>query len=209
MQYVYTNKDGFKTTSSYDQTLEWQKQQDKIIQQITGKVRVTSLIEPLANFASIKILFNRYPKLVKYLISCDCLDASNENRWCNECNKCARISIIMKAHGLNTKKVGFKSNMLNKEHKKHYSLFTESREDDYENNKEAKEQQLLAFYWAYKKGFKGYLIDYFKKKFLEEAKGKEDYLINKFMTAQKPIGMPKKLVKPVMSLYKEELGYRR
>lgn len=208
MQYTYINKDGIRTTSSYDQTIEWQKEQDKIVQQITGKVRVTSLIEPLANFASLKILFNRYPKLAKYMISCDCLDASSKRRWCDECNKCARIGIIMKAQGFEPKTVGLKT-MLKKEHKKYYTLFTSSREDDYENNKEAREQQLLAFYWAYKNKVKGSLIDYFKKKFLAEAKQKEDYLIKKFMTPKKPLGLPKEIVKPVLSIYKEELVYRR
>ena len=53
--------------------------------------------------------------------------------------------------------------------------------ESYEKSKEAYDQQLLAFYLAYRNKAKGYLIDLFKKKYLKQAKQREDELINKFL----------------------------
>jgi hypothetical protein len=67
--------------------------------------------------------------------------------------------------------------------KRPYALaFVDMFISSYEKAPEAKEQQLLAFYMAYRNGVKGYLIDKFKKKFLKEAKSREDELYRRFVT---------------------------
>jgi len=202
----FLNKDGFLTYPSFDHTSRWTKQLDFMIKMMTsGKVRVMSVIEPLTNIALIRILHKRYKEFGKYEISCDCLDASSEKRWCHNCSKCARLSIMMKANNIDTRVVGFKSNLLDKKHKKLYCLFDGKEVDCYEKSKEARDEQLLAFYMAYKNKQSGYLIDLFKKTFLKEAESREDSLFKKFFSLNKPFTMPSKIEKGVLSIFKEEL----
>lgn len=206
MEFRFYNKDGFLTYPSFDQTKIWMKEQDKLIKMMTGgKTGIVSVVEPLTNIAIIRILHKRYEKFGKYEISCDSLDATREKRWCHKCSKCARLSIFMKANGIDIKTAGFKSNLLDKKHEKLYCLFNGKATDCYEKSKEARDQQLLAFYMAWKNGENGYLIDLFKKKFLEEAKSREDELIKKFFSLYESITIPKNLKKEIFSIYKEEL----
>jgi len=165
LNFSFCNKDGFLTYPSFDQTRQWMKQQNIMMEILTsGKVGVTSVIEPLTIIAITRILHKRYKEFGKYQVSCDSLDASTEERWCHECSMCAKISILMKANGINTKLVGLRSNFLDKKHKELYCLFDGKETDCYEKSKEAKEEQLLAFYLAYKNGQRGYLMDLFKKR---------------------------------------------
>ena len=207
MNFTFKNKDGFSTYPSFDQTRRWMTQQDVMVKLMTsGRTGVMSVIEPLTNIAIVKLLHGRYKELGKYEISCDCIDASDKKRWCHVCSKCARLSIFMKANDFDTRSVGFRSNMLDKKHKKLYCLFDGKDVDCYEKSKEAKDEQLLAFYMAYKRGEKGYLIDLFKKQFLKEAKANEDRLRDKFFSIHKSVTMPRRINKAVESIYREELS---
>ncbi len=208
MNFRFLNKDGILTYPSYDQTSWWITQQDLMIKMMTNDcVKVFSLIEPLTNIAIMKILHKRYKKLGKYEFSCDCVQGSGHERWCCQCNKCARLYIFMKAFGFNPKNVGYTRNLLRKKYKKYYILFDGEEIDIYEKSPEAKEQQLLAFYLAYKNGAKGELIDLFKKRFLEEAKAKEDTLIKKYLNIYKTHNIPRNLRQDLYSIYREELNY--
>ena len=95
---------------------------------------------------------------------------------------------------------------MEKSDKKYYSLFKGKEVDCYEKSKQARDEQLLAFYLAYKQGVKGYLMNEFKKEFYEEAISKEDELYKEFLTAHES-NLPKKINKQVMSIYKEELNF--
>ena len=207
MNFRFLNKDGILTYPSYDQTSKWLTEQNLMIKMMTNDcVKVFSLIEPLTNIAIMKILHKRYKKLGKYEFSCDCVQDSGHERWCCQCNKCARLYIFMKAFGINPKSVGYTRNLLRKKYKKYYTLFDGEEIDIYEKSPEAKEQQMLAFYLAYKNGEKGYLIDLFKKKFLKEAQEKEDMLTKKFLNVYKSPNIPRNLRKDVYSIYREELN---
>ncbi|MEM5793389.1 MAG: hypothetical protein QXY45_03495 [Candidatus Aenigmatarchaeota archaeon] len=106
MNFGFYNKDGFLTYPSFDQTRLWMKQQDIMIRLMTsGKSQIMSVIEPLTNIFIIRILHKRYNNIGKYQISCDLLSKFNRNRWCHNCSKCARISILMKANNIDTKSV--------------------------------------------------------------------------------------------------------
>jgi len=206
MNFNFYNKDGFLTYPSFDQTKKWMKQQDIMMNSMTsGKVKVMSVIEPLTNIAITRILGKRYEEFSKYQVSCDSLDASDEKRWCHECSKCARTSIFMKANGLDTKSIGLKNNLLDKKHKELYCLFNGKETDCYEKSKESRDEQLLAFYMAHRNKERGYLIDLFKKRFLEEAKSKEDYLFKKFFSLHKSVTMPKKIKNRVFGIFREEM----
>ncbi|MBN1157038.1 hypothetical protein JXA85_05445, partial [Candidatus Woesearchaeota archaeon] len=205
MNFSYVNKDGVKTYPSYDQTTIWMKKQDSMINKMIGG-KVISLIEPLTNPAIVKILNSRYPDFAKYEVSCDCLDASDEKRWCHNCSKCARLSLLMLAFGFDIGNVGLKRKLLDKKHKKLYTLFDGNEVDCYEKSIESKEEQLLAFYMAYRNKTKGYLIDLFKERFLDTAKEKEDYLYKKFFKIYKSKTMTEKIEKKFISIYREELS---
>ena len=203
MNFSFRSIQNTLTWPAYDQTSEWQQEQDKMIKKLTAnKTGVTSVIRPLTNIAIVKILYSRYPNLAKYEVSCDCLDVSKEKRWCHTCNKCARLFLFMKAFGINTKKIGLR-NMFKKKHKKLYCLFNGKEVDRYEKSQEAREQQLLAFLLAYRQKARGYLIELFKKKFFKEALAKEQELRKKYFKLW-PAQMPREL-KEVLSIYREEL----
>ena len=90
---------------------------------------------------------------------------------------------------------------------KNYVLFsTKGAEDKYDKAPESRDQQLLAFYMAYKNGAKGYAIEKFKKKFLKEATAREDELYKKFFKVHPALTLTPKLRKEVTSIYKEELN---
>ncbi len=205
MNFSFKNKEGYKAYPSYDQTEEWMIKQNEMISKMTGKQgKVISVIEPLTNIAITKILHSRYPEYWKYQVCCDCLDASHEKRWCHECNKCARLSLFMKSFGIDPKKLGLRD-LLDKKHKELYCLFGGKEADAYEKSKEARDQQLLAFYMASKEGQKGYLIDKFKEKFIDEAREREKELRKRFFKIYKSKIIPSNIQKELNSIYKEEL----
>nr|MCK4929495.1 hypothetical protein [Nanoarchaeota archaeon] len=206
MDFSFINKENIVTWPAPDQNSRVTKEQHKMIQKMTdNKAGVYSIIRPLTNIAITKILHHRYPEFAKYQVSCDCLDACDEERWCHNCNKCARLSLFTHGIGKHPRVVGFKKNLLDKKHEKHYALFNGREVDHYELNREARDQQLLAFLMTYKVGVKGYLIDKFKKEYLIEAKQRENELRKKFFKVY-PARIPSEIKKKVVSVYKEELS---
>jgi len=207
MSFSFWNKEGYRAFPSYDQSLEGTRQLNAIIKISTqNKVNVISLIEPLTNLAVTKILHYRYPDVSKIEISCDALNTlENRQRWCLNCSKCARLYIFMKAWGINTKELGFTRELLGKESEKLYSLFSGKLTDNYEKSKQARDEQLLAFYLAYKNDTKGYLIDEFKKKFLAEAERREKSLQKKFLKLHSMETIPENLKSRVGKIYRQAL----
>ena len=198
------NKEGFVIYPSFDQTSEWQAEQNNMTKKATNSTaEVTSILRPLTDLGVMHILFSRYKELAKYIVSCYGLDASNKKRWCAECSGCATYSLFMLAVGADTNVVGL-SPMLEKKHEKFYRLFKGKETEFYDNSKNARDKQLLAFYMAMKKGAKGYLIEKFKKTFLKEAQEREDELMKFFFSLHKA-DIPKEIKSPVLSIYKEEL----
>lgn len=204
MNFSFRTKQDYIGYPSYDQTTMARHQQEKMLKHLNKQYRVMSLVEPLTDIAEIKILFSRYPELAKYQYSCNCLYGTNEKRWCHSCNKCARLNIFMLAHGVHIKSVGLKS-MLSRRFMNYYTLFgINPKIDRYEKSTEARDQQLLAFYMAYKNGVKGQLIDLFKKMFLSEAVTREDELRKKFFKIYKT-DLPNNLHTKLNTIFKEEL----
>ncbi len=204
MNFSFRTKQDYVGYASYDQTTTARHQQEKMLKQLNKNYQVLSLVEPLTDLAEIKILFSRYPELAKYQFSCNCLYDTSQKRWCHACNKCARLSIFMLAHDVQLKTVGLKS-MLSRRFKDYYTLFgANPKIDRYEKSIEAREQQMLAFYMAYKNGVKGQLIDVFKRKYLSEAVTREDELRKKFFKIYKT-DLPNNLQIKLYSILREEL----
>ena len=208
MDYKFENKDGIETTSSYDQTKEIMKEQNFMVNTMTGKkMHVVSLVKPLTTLAVQKILMNRYPDFSKYMISCCGLDATpKEPRWCYDCSTCFNVYLYALAFGKNPKNYGFKTNMMSKNMIELSSVFNGNMLDNHDRSLYARDEQLLAFYLAYKNGAKGYLIDLFKKQHLKEAKKREDQLIKDHLNIQDKSSVPKELQRQLFSIFNEELN---
>jgi hypothetical protein len=206
----FISDSGFKCYPVYDQSVEWMAEINKMMNIfLKNKFYVSSIVEPLHDLAIVRILYRRYPELAKYQYSCfpDETMINNFKRWCCHCSKCARLYIIFKALNINTKKVGFKNGMLTQNHKSYYSIFGVNVNDcDYDVSGVGRDEQLLAFYLAHKNKVKGELIDEFKKRFLDEAKEREDELYKKFFSVHKSLTLPKKIKRKVISIFKEELN---
>jgi len=206
----FISDSGFRCYPVYDQSVEWMCEINKMLNiLLKNKFYVSSIVEPLHDLAIVKILYKRYPEFAKYQYSCfpDETTINNFKRWCCFCSKCARLYIIFKALNINTKKVGFRNGMLSKNHKSYYSIFGVNVDDSaYDVSGVGRDEQLLAFYLAHKNKIKGELMDEFKKRFLPEAKEREDELIKKFFYVHKSMTLPKKLKRKIMPIFKEELS---
>ena len=206
LSYPFKNHDGFKGYASYDQTAEWVKQQAAFMSILTSnKVKVFSPIEPLHNLATMKILNSRYPQYAKYQVTCLLEDSKLGELWCSNCSECAKLYAIMKALNVDAKERGFRNDMLKKEYRKYFTLFNGEAVMPYDKPEESRDEQLLTFYLAYKNKAKGELIEEFKKKYLEEAKQREDELHKKFMTQSQTENIPIELRKEILSIIREEL----
>ncbi|MCX6709798.1 MAG: hypothetical protein NTV63_02470 [Candidatus Woesearchaeota archaeon] len=213
----YFTNEGFESNPVFDQSSNWMMRIKSILSIVTrNQCTAMSVVEPLHEIAITKILHNRYKNLAKYQTSCF---ADNDNgmnsRWCCSCSKCARMNIFMLACGIDPKSADLRSNMLGRESMPLYPIFNkfnkEKNSDDgrikpYDMSGLGKDEQLLAFYMAYKNGAKGFLIEQFRKKFLNEAKSREDELMKKFFSVHNSITMPYKIRKSVEGIYKEELA---
>jgi hypothetical protein len=203
----FVNKEGFKVYPSYEQSSEWMNMQNKALNLFTnGQVKVNSFIEPLYNIAGVKVLFNRYPKIAKYQMSCGLSNTSSKTeRWCYNCPMCAKAFLYLKACNVDSKIVNFSFDLFGKEHEKLYPLFNNNSLRIYEKPPAVRDEQLFAFYLSYKNGCKGYLIDKFKEMFLSEAKEREDELYNKFFKVHDAVSISGKIKGEINSIYREEL----
>ncbi len=204
----FVNEEGFKVYPSYEQSSEWMNEQNRALSEFTdNKIQISSFIESLYNIAEVKVLFNRYPEIAKYQMSCSHSEIENkESRWCYTCPMCAKAFLYLKANGINPRMVDFKKDMFGKECESFYPLFNKKPKRVYEKPKAVRDEQLLAFYLAFRNGDKGYLIDEFRKKFLEEAKEREDELFNKFFKVYDAVSISDKIKERINSIYKEELN---
>lgn len=203
----YYNKEGFKCHPVYDQTSDWMRQSNTMLQNLTnGGVQAISLVQPLHEMAVTKILYQRYPHLAKYQMSCHCNnEGARQSRWCGACSKCARCFIFMKALGFDPSLVGLKE-MLSLKDKKHYSIFNQGKEMcAYDSVGVGKDEQLFAFHLASKRGVQGELIELFSKEFGEETEKREEELRNEFFKVQRPANIPSNLWKKLKPIYEEEL----
>ena len=207
VDHYYYSKEGFKCIPAYDQSSEWTSHMNAILHPLTnGTVKATSLVFPIQEIAVCKVLYQRYPELAKYQMSCHAngLPAEN-NRWCNNCSKCARLFVFMKALGFDPTTVRL-GDMFSAEHKKYFSLFNQSRDMlGYDSKGLGRDEQLFAFYLAAKRGATGELIEKFKSEFWEEAVSREEEFRMEFFKIRKPVNIPPAIWKKIKPIFEEEL----
>ncbi|MCM8808012.1 MAG: hypothetical protein NC926_08770 [Candidatus Omnitrophica bacterium] len=205
----FFNNDGYKSYPVFDQSIKWMVIANDMLKIVTsGKVSVFSIVEPLNEIAIMKILHKRYPDIAKYQFSCFPDNANYNGRWCHSCTKCARIYLFFKALGIDPKIVGFEKDLFRKEFLSNFSLFNGKTDNSlvYDYSGLGRDEQLFAFYLAYKNGYKGKAIDIFKKTYLKEAKEREDELFKEFFGVFKPVTIPKEIRQDVINIFKEELN---
>jgi hypothetical protein len=205
----YYNKEGMKCFPVYDQSTEWMLSMNRMMKKIDRRLNVMSLVEPLHEIAITKILHGRYGKHAKYQTSCFAdKKKGQDSRWCHYCSKCGRMYTFLKANNIDPRLVGFSKNLFERQFANYYTLFSNGNARDvvpYDESGMGKDEQLFAFYLAYKNGARGYLINRFRKEHYHEARSREDEFHRKFFKVNKPLTITNGLRRKTLSIYREEL----
>ncbi|OGG11360.1 hypothetical protein A2Z00_04705 [Candidatus Gottesmanbacteria bacterium RBG_13_45_10] len=205
--------DGFRCNPVFEQSHGWLLQNSMMASVIGGNsLSIGSLLEPIHEIAIIKILHTRYPDIAKYQTSCDLMEKpKGDGRWCENCSKCGRMYIYLLAHGIDPKVVGFKRDLLRSKYHHIYSIFATSRirEFGYDQSEVGKNEQILAFYLAYKRGYKGPVMHTFVKRYLLYAKKHERELRQNFFGLHSTRTIPHDLKPKVMRIFHQELDALR
>jgi hypothetical protein len=203
----YFDCEGYICYPAYDQCHTWTTQIDSMTRQLTGDgVRTMSVIEPLNDIAVVYTLYGRYPEVAKYHMSCFVeTEAGRLNRWCMDCSVCSKMYLLIKACGFDPGLVGLSLNMLGEDMRDYFSLFGGSNVNTYALTGRGRDEQLFAFYLAWRNGDRSPLVEEFEKRFLDEAKGREDELYRTFFSVHESITMPTKIKDRVESIYEEVL----
>jgi len=204
----YFDREGYICYVCYDQSHYWTRQIDSMTRQMTGGgVRTMSVIEPLNDIAVVYTLNKRYPDVAKYHMSCFVeTEAGRDKRWCQECSVCGKMYLLLVACGFDPKRVGLERNMLTKECREYFSLFGGKLIESYYLTGMGRDEQLFAFYLAWKRGNRSDLVNEFAERFLDEAREREDELYETFFGLHESITMPSHIKNKVMSIYKEVLS---
>jgi len=204
----YFDREGFVCYPAYDQSHIWTKQIDSMTRQMTGGgVRYMSVIEPLNDIAVVYALYKRYPEVAKHHMSCFVeTEAGRDHHWCLDCSVCSKMYLLIKASGFDPASVGLTRNMLSSECRDYYSLFGGSSVNTYALTGRGRDEQLFGFYLAWKNGDRSDLVQEFERRFLDEARDREDELYKTFFGLHESITMPRHISEKAMSIYKEVLS---
>lgn len=199
------NYQGVKAYPSFDQTVGYARKLNQDLSKFTGgNYQVVSLVEPIYNLAEFRILYHRYPRLLKYWMSCD-LKMTLADRWCNNCPMCANAYLYSRAVSGDPAKIGMKHNLFDKKYQALYPLFNPKIKRAYEMPAEVREEQLLAFLLAYRLGAKGDLMNLFVSKYLNEAVKKEKKLRRKFFKVYPAVNVPPQYKTKLLNIFQGEL----
>ncbi len=148
--------------------------------------------------------------MARYQMSCwSETRQAKKKRWCGHCSKCARIYIFFLALGLDPKTVDFKDEMLSSKNRRYYSIFDKADGglDGYDATRLGRDEQILAFYLAYKRGLRGGIMNDFIRERLTEAGRRERELRHTFFSLYPANTVPEELKPQVLSIFKRELKH--
>jgi len=201
----YINRFGAETYPSFDQSSVYTEKENEVLAGFTDRnIQILSPVEPIYNLAEMKILYNRYPHLLKYMMSCS-PNKGSQSRWCYACPMCAKSFLYSIAVNGRPTQMDFHKDLFGKEYKNLYPLFAKRIKRPYEKPLAVREEQLLAFLLAYRLGAKGHLVELFEKNLLGEAINREADLRNRFFGIHAGPSVPKSIEKKLISIYEEEL----
>lgn len=203
---VYYDAEGMLTfRSAYDQFREWTTQLGYLISLLHGKkIEVISLVEPLYEISETKILHSRYQANGQYQISCFAMnDGAKNNRWCQNCYKCAYLYPLLTAFNIDSKQLGFTQNLFDKKHFFLYREFLKRKKNSIGYGSQG--ELAVAFYLSMKNGFTGYSIDQFKKQLLPVfLKHKKKYF-KEYLGVHDTKNIPPNLKSKVLEIFHQEL----
>lgn len=204
----YFDREGYICYPAYDQSHRWTIYIDAMTRQVTGGgVRTTSVIEPLNDIAVVYTLYKRYPEVAKYHMSCFVeTESGRDRKWCQDCSVCSKMHLLITASGFDPGIAGIERNMLESDCINYFSLFGGTSVETYMLTDLGRDEQLFAFYLAWKNGNRSGLVREFEKRFLQEAKDREEELHKKFFGLHESITIPSSIRGDVMSIYKEVLA---
>lgn len=210
---TFTNKEGFIVNPVYEQSSTWLLLSNAVAKILGCNAVFASLIEPIHEIAIMKILHFRYPEIAKYQMSCFSDEEEAKNRrWCGVCTKCARMYIFMMALGIIPKSVGFTQNMLTKNKHHFFAVFPDRKsnlDSAFDQSDAARDEQLLAFTLAYRKGVRGELMGEFAKYYGREGRNREKELRTKYFGIHTTNTLTYELKKPLLRIFEEELKEMR
>ncbi len=202
--------DGFRCNPVYEQSHEWLLQNSLMTSIVGGNsLSIGTMLEPLYEIAIEKILHTRYPEIAKYQSSCDLeYKPKKDSRWCENCSKCGRIYIFLQGLGINPKVVGFTYNLLANKYYSLFSIFTSNKikEYGYDQSEAGKDEQIFAFYLAYKRGVKGPLITLFVRKYLKYALKNERTFRKRYFGIHSTKTIPLPFKSKVLRIFRQELA---
>jgi hypothetical protein len=114
--------------------------------------------------------------------------------------------LLIKASGFDPDSVGLSRNMLSEEMRSYFSLFGGVDVNTYALTGRGRDEQLFAFYLAWKNGDQSPLVKEFESRFLDEAKAREDELYKTFFGLHESITLPSEIKENALSIYKEILS---
>jgi len=200
------DKEDYLINPVYEQSVSAMQLLQDIPKLFFIETHIGSLVEPIHEIFATYILHNRYPDIGHFQMSCFSeTKEAKKKRWCTVCEKCARIYIFLKALGIAPEKVGFYDNdMLSLKKENFYTIFDKCSDSAYGGSGLGKDEQLLAFYLAYKRGVRGDLIEKFKTIYLKDVEERLDKLINEFFGINSSLSLPSSLRKKVLKIFKKE-----
>ncbi len=211
--FEFYNDEGFLSNPVFEQSHVWMAENNVYTRILGAKnVFLSSLVGPIHELAILKILHHRYKSISRYQMSCWAEKKSaRKKRWCGNCSKCARIYIFLLGLGIDPKKVDFEDNMLIEKNQTLFSIFEKIDRSDsgYDGSRLGRDEQLLAFYLAYKRGVRGGVMDMFIRHHLSEAGNRERELRKTFFSVYPASSVPEELKPQILSIFKRELKHLR
>lgn len=199
--------DGYLINPVYEQSTNGMQLLQDLPRFFSLTTHIGSLIEPISELFITWILHKRYPEIGKYQMSCFSEDPKqSKKRWCGVCDKCSWVYIFLVALDINPVSVGFTDKeMLSDKKSNLYAIFnTGIGGSAYGGSGLAQDEQLLAFYLAYKRGVKGELINKFKKMYLKEVEKRKEELIKVYFGIHSSFSIPINLRSNTLHIYKNE-----
>jgi len=200
------DKSGYLLNPVFEQSVFAMQHLQDIPKQFFINTHIGSLVEPIHEIFITYILHHRYPEFGRFQMSCFAEgNEAKKRRWCGVCEKCARIYIFLKALNISPDRVGFyNGDMFNLDKERFYVLFNPASDSAYGGSGLGRDEQLLAFYLAYKNGAKGELIDKFKDLYLAEAEKKKDKLIEIFFGIHSSYSLPSEIRRKTIKIFEKE-----
>ncbi len=200
------DKEGYYINPVFEQSVKAMQLLQNIPKLFFISTNIGSLVEPIHEIFITYILHRRYGRLGTFQMSCFSEEEeAKKRRWCGVCEKCARMYIFFKALKISPERVGFYNNeMLNFKKERFYVLFNKDVESSYGGSGLGRDEQLLAFYLAWKNGVKGELMEKFKRLFLAEAKKREKELIKEYFSIHSSLSLPSSLRRRVLRIFESE-----